>query len=151
MVRAELRALPVRDGRRGRSLPHPQGLRPHRRRTRPLPGGHHPHRTRTPDRAPRRRHRERRSIVIPVLISPALPNAACADSATPDDWHPGERDRHEAAEAKAVCAGCEERVACLKWALDNDERFGIWGALDETERRKLRRNQARKSRAKEAS
>ena len=89
--------------------------------------------------------------MIPILISPALPNAACADTATPDDWHPGERDRHEAAEAKAICGRCEERPACLKWALDNDERHGVWGGLEPDERRKLRRNQGRKSRAKEAS
>jgi WhiB family redox-sensing transcriptional regulator len=28
---------------------------------------------------------------------------------------------------------------CLDYALDNDERFGIWGGLSERERRRLKR------------
>jgi|GEM_PF-345759 WhiB family redox-sensing transcriptional regulator len=42
-------------------------------------------------------------------------------------------------EAKRVCVGCEVREVCLKYALDNDERFGIWGGLSERERRKLKK------------
>ena len=42
-------------------------------------------------------------------------------------------------EAKRICEGCEVRSACLDYALENDERFGIWGGLSERERRKLRR------------
>lgn len=42
-------------------------------------------------------------------------------------------------EAKKVCDGCEVRAQCLEYALENDERFGIWGGLSERERRKLRR------------
>ncbi|WP_062078061.1 WhiB family transcriptional regulator [Demequina globuliformis] len=42
-------------------------------------------------------------------------------------------------EAKKVCASCEVRTECLDYALENDERFGIWGGLSERERRKLKR------------
>lgn len=42
-------------------------------------------------------------------------------------------------EAKRVCDGCEVRSECLEYALENDERFGIWGGLSERERRKLRK------------
>jgi WhiB family redox-sensing transcriptional regulator len=42
-------------------------------------------------------------------------------------------------EAKKVCGGCEVRAECLEYALDHDERFGIWGGLSERERRKLKR------------
>lgn len=42
-------------------------------------------------------------------------------------------------EAKRICLGCPVRDQCLKWALDNDERFGIWGGLSERERRRLKR------------
>ncbi len=42
-------------------------------------------------------------------------------------------------EAKRVCHGCEVRADCLDYALDHDERFGIWGGLSERERRKLKR------------
>lgn len=42
-------------------------------------------------------------------------------------------------QAKQICSGCEVRGDCLKYALDNDERFGIWGGLSERERRRLTR------------
>lgn len=41
-------------------------------------------------------------------------------------------------EAKRICAGCEVRSECLEYALEHDERFGIWGGLSERERRKLK-------------
>jgi len=43
-------------------------------------------------------------------------------------------------DAKRICEGCEVRSECLDYALENDERFGIWGGLSERERRKLRRD-----------
>lgn len=42
-------------------------------------------------------------------------------------------------EAKRICGMCEMRSACLEYALENDERFGVWGGLSERERRSLRR------------
>ncbi|MCL3862691.1 WhiB family transcriptional regulator [Actinotalea sp. K2] len=42
-------------------------------------------------------------------------------------------------EAKKVCTGCEVRAECLEYALEHDERFGIWGGLSERERRKLKK------------
>ncbi|MEU6200800.1 WhiB family transcriptional regulator [Streptomyces sp. NPDC047061] len=42
-------------------------------------------------------------------------------------------------EAKRICGMCEMRAACLEYALDNDERFGVWGGLSEKERLELRR------------
>ena len=40
-------------------------------------------------------------------------------------------------EAKKVCRGCEVVGECLEYALEHDERFGIWGGLSERERRRL--------------
>ena len=40
----------------------------------------------------------------------------------------------QAAEAKAVCAGCEVRRECLAFAVWARERHGIWGGLTEQER-----------------
>ena len=42
-------------------------------------------------------------------------------------------------DAKKICSQCEVRSECLEYALNNDERFGIWGGLSERERRRLRR------------
>jgi WhiB family transcriptional regulator, redox-sensing transcriptional regulator len=42
-------------------------------------------------------------------------------------------------EAKKVCVSCEVRAECLEYALEHDERFGIWGGLSERERRKLKK------------
>lgn len=42
-------------------------------------------------------------------------------------------------EAKEVCRGCVVREECLQYALENGEKFGIWGGMSERERRRLRR------------
>jgi len=42
-------------------------------------------------------------------------------------------------DAKRICTTCEVKAQCLDYALQNDERFGIWGGLSERERRRLRR------------
>jgi WhiB family redox-sensing transcriptional regulator len=46
-------------------------------------------------------------------------------------------------EAKAVCARCPVREACLRFALDTGQNYGIWGGLTEDERHKLRRKERR--------
>jgi len=38
-------------------------------------------------------------------------------------------------EVKQICAGCDVRAECLRYALDKQERFGVWGELSERERR----------------
>jgi WhiB family transcriptional regulator, redox-sensing transcriptional regulator len=47
-----------------------------------------------------------------------------------DDW---------GGEAKAICAKCRARVACLDYAMTSREEFGIWGGHTATERRRIRR------------
>lgn len=42
-------------------------------------------------------------------------------------------------DAKKVCGSCRVKSECLDYALENDERFGIWGGLSERERRRLRK------------
>jgi WhiB family transcriptional regulator, redox-sensing transcriptional regulator len=41
------------------------------------------------------------------------------------------------AAAKAVCDACPVRAACLAFAIDHSERFGIWGGLDEKQRARM--------------
>ena len=40
-----------------------------------------------------------------------------------------DRDR-----AKAVCRRCPVRAACLEFALETRQEFGVWGGLSEDER-----------------
>lgn len=55
------------------------------------------------------------------------------------DWF-FSKARQKVARAKAACAHCPVREACAQYALETGERYGIWGGLDETERKSLRRN-----------
>ena len=48
----------------------------------------------------------------------------------------GDRRVRESA-AKQICADCPVRRECLEYALRVREAFGIWGGLNETERRAL--------------
>lgn len=41
-------------------------------------------------------------------------------------------------EARATCAACPVAVQCLDYALENNERFGIWGGASERQRRRMR-------------
>lgn len=45
--------------------------------------------------------------------------------------------------AKAVCTACSVRAECLEWSLQTAQDAGIWGGLDEEERREIRRRRRR--------
>ena len=62
--------------------------------------------------------------------------AACRDLDT-DLFFPVTEE--EAGPAKAVCATCPVREACLEFALLTRQDDGVWGGLDGAERRRLRR------------
>ena len=70
---------------------------------------------------------------------PELPWATRAKclQAEPDTFFPEKGGSTR--EAKRICGMCEVRSECLDFALENDERFGIWGGMSERERRKLKR------------
>jgi WhiB family redox-sensing transcriptional regulator len=42
--------------------------------------------------------------------------------------------------AKTFCGFCPVRQACAQWALTENMEFGVWGGLDEDERRSIRRH-----------
>ena len=67
--------------------------------------------------------------------------AACR-GVDPDIFYPVSDD--DAGAAKAICAQCPVREACLEYALVNRERDGVWGGATERERRRIVR-QRRKS------
>lgn len=79
----------------------------------------------------------------PGLVLDAFPtppewveSALCAQI-DPDYWFPEKGAAVPA--AKRVCARCPVQQECLETAMENDERFGVWGGLSESERRQLRR------------
>jgi WhiB family transcriptional regulator, redox-sensing transcriptional regulator len=63
--------------------------------------------------------------------------AACRDLEPDLFFPPGTTGpaADQVAEAKQVCASCPVRQACLDWALRNREGHGVWGGMDEDERR----------------
>ena len=77
------------------------------------------------------------------MMPPVLAGAACKGADLGLFFGPAAefvtaRQKREAA-AKAICARCPVRLDCLDYALEHDERFGIWGGLNEDERRALLR------------
>ncbi|HEY7763235.1 MAG TPA: WhiB family transcriptional regulator [Actinomycetota bacterium] len=53
-----------------------------------------------------------------------------------------EKNAREAV-AKSFCVRCPVRVECLEYALSTREAHGIWGGLNEMERRRMLRERAR--------
>ena len=74
--------------------------------------------------------------------------AACRDLDV-DLFFPTTED--EADEAKAVCASCPVRQACLDYAIQTRQDDGVWGGLTESERRRERRRRAVARRAATAA
>lgn len=79
---------------------------------------------------------------LPAEPSPGYtdPDAACRGKDPglffgPDGERHGRTQARREAQARAVCKGCPVRVACLRWALDNNVPFGVWGGLTEMQRR----------------
>lgn len=79
---------------------------------------------------------------VPTFSAPAL----CAET-DPEAFFPDKGGSVK--DAKRLCGACPAQEECLQWALDNDERFGVWGGLSERERRRLRRTQAARRAAQE--
>ena len=45
--------------------------------------------------------------------------------------------------AKSVCRGCPVKEDCLEWSLKTCQDAGVWGGLDEEQRREIRRARRR--------
>ena len=52
---------------------------------------------------------------------------------------------YQAEEAKRVCRRCEVRDKCLEWALEGGFEHGVWGGLDEEERKEMKRRNSRRT------
>ncbi|MHB8671966.1 MAG: WhiB family transcriptional regulator [Acidimicrobiales bacterium] len=73
--------------------------------------------------------------------------AACRGVET-ERFYPSAEASEAIEGARKVCDGCPVRPACLEYALEAREPYGVWGGLTEDERRSLRRRrQAERRRA----
>ncbi len=61
-----------------------------------------------------------------------------------------EKDARES-QARALCQACPVRVACLEHSLAVQEPHGIWGGLNELERRRTLRKRAAQDRAQQTA
>jgi WhiB family redox-sensing transcriptional regulator len=63
----------------------------------------------------------------------------------PNHSEPKEERLHREHRAKAICAICPVRVECLEYAVRTREPHGVWGGLNELERRLLLRERERRA------
>lgn len=67
-----------------------------------------------------------------------MQQAKCKGMVT-DGFFP-DRGQHEAfKQAKAICYTCPVRAECLTYAMQNGEKYGVWGGYSERERRAMRK------------
>jgi WhiB family transcriptional regulator, redox-sensing transcriptional regulator len=82
--------------------------------------------------------RQRVALVAPPkarIANKKWRNDALCCQTDPEAFFPEQGD--SGWNVKRVCMQCPVRMPCLEWALDHDERFGIWGGLSERQRRRL--------------
>lgn len=65
---------------------------------------------------------------------------------SPTVWFPDEELEHDGSrkgkyyeEAKRICHTCPHEKECLEYALENRERWGVWGGKDPRQRYLIRR------------
>lgn len=78
---------------------------------------------------------------LPIAWPDWMRDALCAQIGG-DLWYPGKGEDNNAAKAKQTCLRCELRDQCLNYALEREERWGIWGGLTYKQRVKIRDRRA---------
>ena len=85
------------------------------------------------------------SGVTDVGIHPWMTEGACLDE-DPELFFPigeGGANAGQVQRATSICHRCEVEATCLRFALVNGVKEGIWGGRTETERQTLIRNRRR--------
>lgn len=67
---------------------------------------------------------------------PGMQDAACV-SADPELFFPQDRLDPQIRDAKRICARCPAAARCREYSLSTGQEFGIWGGIDEWDRRDL--------------
>lgn len=70
-----------------------------------------------------------------VNVEDWVAHAQCS-STDPEAFFPNQGESSRV--AKQVCYGCPVRAQCLRYAIENGERFGVWGGYTERERRQFK-------------
>lgn len=65
-----------------------------------------------------------------------MDHGACRDH-HPELWFAD--NKNAVAIAKEICADCPSLNACLQWALETNEQYGIWGGTSRDDRQKIQR------------
>jgi WhiB family transcriptional regulator, redox-sensing transcriptional regulator len=81
-------------------------------------------------------------VVARTLADAWQDGAACKGPQATVFFPPTHSERKEEklareARAKAICKNCVVRLDCLEYAIQIREPHGIWGGLNETERKQL--------------
>lgn len=84
--------------------------------------------------AVRREMKENLRSVLRTWLEPWMEDASCA-RVDPEFWFP--EKGQSVKEAKRICSACPVVNECREYALSRKERFGVWGASSERERRKM--------------
>jgi len=75
-----------------------------------------------------------------TTIRPDWTGAVCR-SYDPELWFDDDDEQRE--EAKALCAVCPVVEACRTWGIETRQEAGVWGGVDEHQRRALFRRRQR--------
>lgn len=92
----------------------------------------------------------RASFLAPDTLPPPphwSASAACKEAGSTEVFYPGSANAGvNSSYAKTFCARCPVQPECLTHALTKREEYGVWGGLDELERRALFRDARRAAR-----
>ena len=64
-----------------------------------------------------------------------------------EEGEPEVDKQNREAHAKSICKACPVLEPCLEFAMETNQKYGIWGGLTDKERASLKRRRARARRA----
>ena len=71
-----------------------------------------------------------------IVESPEWMAAAACRESDPEIFYPS--TGRSSRDGRAVCGRCPVQAACLVYAIEHREHYGVWGGLSERQRRRLR-------------
>ncbi len=79
------------------------------------------------------------SMFVPYDEDAWKADALCAET-DPEAFFPEKGDKPYA--ALRICQRCAVQKECLQYAVENNERYGVWGGTTEKQRQELRRHRS---------